>query len=57
MSFHENPYFKDVYNAMKMVKKELQHSIDTQKKVYFESEPPDYAGEDYRDSHLNWNSQ
>ena len=48
MQFHENPYFKELYKALKMVKAELQKGIDTQMNIYFESEPPDYAGEDLR---------
>lgn len=47
--FHENPYFKEVYQAMKQVRQELSDSIEKQRKVYFESEPIDFIRSDERD--------
>ena len=47
--FHLNPYFKEVYQAMKTVREELSQSIEKQKRVFFESEPIDFAKHDDRD--------
>lgn len=45
LPIHENRYFKEVFKAMKQVKKDLDHEIDQQKLILFETNPPDYRRE------------
>lgn len=42
---YENPYFKDIYKALKLAKKDLDYAIDSQKMILFETMPPDYKFE------------
>lgn len=44
--FHENPYYRHIYKALKTVKNEISKTIDQQKSAIFESEPLDFASDD-----------
>lgn len=44
--FYDNPYFKDVYNVMKLGREELSDCVQQQRKVLYERKPMDFAEPD-----------